>query len=70
MEDESHHVSVAEVFARYGESITKAKALLLDLLQSRPAINEEYRQTLKNALVTPLEAIPINKKELINTLLT
>lgn len=64
MEDSSQHVTVAEVIARYGDSLTKAKDLLLELLATPlPAINDEYREALKMSLLTPPEAIPEDKRE-------
>lgn len=69
MEDPKHHVSVADVIARYGESLQKAQQLLLQLLASQlPEIDEGYRQSLNGALLTPDEAIPSGKRELIEVL--
>jgi len=69
MEDPKHHVSVAEVIARYGESLQKAQTLLLVLLETDiPAVDSEYREALKHALLTPEAAIPENKRELLNVL--
>lgn len=69
MEDPIHHVSVAEVIARYGESLQKAQTLLLALLDTDiPAVDSDYRESLKNALLTPEAAIPESKRELLNVL--
>jgi len=69
MEDPNHHVSVAQVIERYGDSIEKAKSLLLELLASPlPKIDIDYRESLKFAVLTPETNIPESKKELIETL--
>lgn len=69
MEDPKHHVSVADVIARYGGSLEKAQALLLELLGSPlAAINEDYRQSLKYAMLTPDDKIPEGKLELLSIL--
>ena len=69
MENPEHHVSVADVIARYGKSLQKAQKLLLTLLDTDiPSADSEYRETLKNALLTPEEAIPENKRALLNVL--
>ncbi|MFK7867176.1 MAG: MTAP family purine nucleoside phosphorylase [Alphaproteobacteria bacterium] len=69
MEDPKHHVSVADVIARYGGSLEKAQALLLELLGSpHAAINEDYRQSLKYAMLTPDDKIPEGKLELLSIL--
>ena len=69
MEDSKHHVSVAEVIARYGGSLQKAQALLLALLETEiPPVNTAYREALKEAVLTPDSAIPENKRELLSVL--
>lgn len=69
MEDPKHHVSVSEVIERYGESLQKAQKLMFALLDAEiPPVNSEYREALKNALLTPEEAIPENKRKLLNVL--
>jgi 5'-methylthioadenosine phosphorylase len=69
MEDPSHHVSVATVISRYGESIQKAQKLLLALLDTElPAIDSNYRESLRDAVLTPDFAIAANKMELLNIL--
>jgi len=69
MEDPKHHVSVADVIARYGESLQKAQKLLLALLDTDiPAVDSKYRESLKSAVLTPEEAIPENKRELLEVL--
>lgn len=69
MADPSQHVSVADVIARYGESIQKAQKLLLALLEMQiPKVDEVYRISLKDAVLTPDTAIPAEKQELLNVL--
>jgi len=69
MEDPKHHVSVADVIARYGESLQKAQKLLLALLDTDiPAVDSTYRESLTSAVLTPEEAIPENKRELLEVL--
>ncbi|MDB2415224.1 S-methyl-5'-thioadenosine phosphorylase [Rickettsiales bacterium] len=69
MEDPSQHVSVSAVIERYGESLQRAKSLILELLKSDiPQINEDYRQSLKDAVLTPNAMIPEDKFELLEIL--
>ncbi len=69
MDDPKRHVSVADVIARYGSSLQKAQKLLLALLETEiAAIDANYRESLKFALLTPGEAIPENKRELLKVL--
>jgi len=69
MEDPKHHVSVAQVIERYGASIEKAKKLLLALLSSPLAnIDNDYRESIKFAVLTPESAIPDSKRELLEIL--
>lgn len=69
MEAPKHHVSVAQVIERYGASIEKAKKLLLALLSSPLAnIDNDYRESIKFAVLTPESAIPDSKRELLEIL--
>ncbi len=69
LDDPEHHVSVADVIERFGASLEKAKSLLLELLKSPlPEIDEEYRQALKMAVLTPDEAISPEKLEMLAVL--
>lgn len=69
MEDPSQHVSVADIIARYGESLQQVQKLLLALLHGELApIDGDYRESLKTALLTPQDAIPANKRELMEVL--
>jgi 5'-methylthioadenosine phosphorylase len=69
MEDPKHHVSVADVIARYGDSLQKAQTLLLALLDTDIApIDPSYREALNGAVLTPEDAIPESKRELLRVL--
>ncbi len=69
MEDPQHHVSVADVISRYGDSLEKAQQLLLALLDTKlPEIDETYRKSLTGALLTPDEAISKAKHEMLDVL--
>ena len=71
LDDPSQHVSVAAVIARYGESLEKAKSLLKHLLESPlPEINAAYRESLREAVLTPEQAISDEKKQLLAILKT
>ena len=71
LDDPSQHVSVASVIARYGASLEKAKALLKNLLGSPlPEINATYRESLREAVLTPEQAISDEKKQLLAILKT
>jgi 5'-methylthioadenosine phosphorylase len=69
MDDPSQHVSVADVISRYGASLSKAKELLLALLETDlPEADATYRETLKTSLLTPPELIPEQKRSLMEVL--
>lgn len=69
LDDPAHHVSVASVIERYGASLEKAHKLLLSLLETPvPEPDETYRKALTDAILTPPDAIPENKKELLEVL--
>ena len=69
MKDPTHHVTVVQVIERYGECLKRLQQFLVTLLAGkRPIIDEQYRQSLKYAFLTPEEAIPEDKKELIEVL--
>ena len=66
LDDPSQHVSVAAVIARYGASLEKAKSLLKTLLESPlPQIDASYRESLKEAVLTPEAALSDKKKQLL-----
>jgi len=54
MEDPEHHVTVQAVIERFGASLSKAKELLMKLLDTPlPDVNETYRKALAMAVLTP-----------------
>lgn len=66
LDDPSQHVSVAAVIARYGASLDKAKALLKHLLEAPlPEVDAAYRESLREAVLTPEAALSDEKKQLL-----
>jgi len=58
MEDPEHHVTVQAVIERFGTSLSKAKKLLMKLLEAPlPEVDETYRQALAMAVLTPDSAL-------------
>ena len=58
MDDPRHHVSVAAVFARYGQTIVQARTLLAHLLaQPLPTPEADTRTALATALITPASSL-------------
>ena len=69
LDDPNQHVTVAAVIERFGQSLQKAQDLLLEMLGSEiPAPDEEYRQALKMAVLTPDSAINPDQLEMLNLL--
>ena len=69
MDDPAHHVTVEQVISRYGASLEKAKTLLkgyLDQHQADPACS--CRSALASAVLTPVEALSDDKKQLLSLL--
>ena len=69
MDDPAHHVTVEQVISRYGASLEKAKTLLkgyLDQHQADPACS--CRSALASAVLTPVEALSDDKKQLLTLL--
>ena len=63
------HVTVAAVIARYGESLTKAKSLLKNILEKN--FSDEgckCRKSLSEAVLTPEDALSPEKKLLLELL--
>ncbi len=70
-DDPAHHVTVAQVISRYGQSLEKAKSLLKDYLthhHQEADDNSPQRQSLACAVLTPAEHIPEEKKALLEVL--
>lgn len=58
LDDPDQHVTVQAVIERFGESLSKAKELLMALLASPlPSIDESYRKALAMAVLTPDSAL-------------
>lgn len=54
LDDPDQHVTVQAVIERFGASLAKAKELLIALLNKPlPHVDEEYRQSLAMAVLTP-----------------
>ena len=69
LDDPDQHVTVAAVIERFGQSLQKAKGLLLEMLCSDiPTPDDEYRQALKMAVLTPDSAINPDQLEMLNLL--
>lgn len=56
-DDPAQHVTVEEVIRRFGESIGNAKTIVQALLKNPPAVNEEHRQALAAAVLTPADSL-------------
>lgn len=65
LDDSREHVTVKEVLSRYDESIKQVKKLLKEFLRAPPAIDQGYRQTLKDAILSPEASLTPEKKELL-----
>lgn len=69
MEDPNDQVSVSAVVSRYGQCLETVQTLLLALLDTPlPPIDTTYREALKEAVLTPEEAIPVDKRAWLNVL--
>ena len=72
-EDPSQHVSVDQVISRYGESLTKAKALLTHVILSKENKGDSQcqcgcRSALSHALLTPKSALSSETAQLLEVL--
>ncbi|MEY8689159.1 MAG: MTAP family purine nucleoside phosphorylase, partial [Leptothrix sp. (in: b-proteobacteria)] len=64
LDDPAQHVSVAQVFERYGQTLAQAKTLLMQLLtQPQPDIEAAARSALASALVTPLASLSAAQRD-------
>ena len=69
-DDPSQHVTVEQVISRYGKSLEKAKSVLLAFIKRETLVNDAAcRESLKQAVLTPSEYVPENKRDLLETLL-
>lgn len=69
-DDPKKHVTAADVMEQYKNSLDKIMQLLNELLAtSLPAIDHDYRKSLKNAVLTPIENLTADKKQLLDLLM-
>jgi len=69
LDDPDQHVTVAAVIERFGESLEKAKALLMEMLKSpMPEVDEEYRKALSMAVLTPDSALSNDQLAMLEVL--
>lgn len=69
LDDPEQHVTVQAVIERFGASLEKAKELLLALLRSPlPEVDEEYRQSLAMAILTPDSAMTSSQRAMLDVL--
>ena len=69
MDDPTCTVTVSAIIQKYGETLERAKSLLSTLFETDlPPIDSTYRESLNDALLTPLDAIPESKKEMLSIL--
>lgn len=68
-DDPDEHASVAAIFERYGHSLEKARALLLDLIaRPLPEVEDSIRQALREAVMTPEAALDAGQREWLGVL--
>jgi len=68
-DDPDSHVTVAQVIERFGESLTRAKALLANLLAyDLPFPDEAQRRSLDSALLTPESALSSEQHAMLSVL--
>lgn len=70
LDDPKHHVSVAKVIERYGESLEKAKEIIFELIgNNMPNVKDSAsRVSLQDAVLTPYEMLSENNKEIFDIL--
>jgi len=69
LDDPAQHVSVEMVFARYGESLARAKKLIEVFLEKRFDSSDCLcRHALETAIITPIDALNNKQKELVAVL--
>ena len=69
LDDPDQHVTVQAVIERFGASLEKAKNLLMALLASPlPNVDEEYRQALAMAVLTPDSAFSPEQQAMMKVL--
>ena len=70
MDDPAHHVTVEQVFARFGASLEKARSLLGQFLEGASSGEEDCgcRTSLQSAVITPEDALNDAQRELLSLL--
>ena len=69
MDDPRHHVSVATVFERYGQTIATARDLLAHLMtQPLPVPEADARSALATALITPAASLSASQRAWLEVL--
>lgn len=69
LDDPDQHVTVQAVIERFGESLGRAKDLLMALLQSpAPKVDEAYRKALAMAVLTPDDALDASQQAMLDVL--
>ncbi len=70
LDDPAQHVTVEQVIARYGDSLVKAKQVLLALIKCEDDIaeSEAARSALSCAVMTPESALNEDKRQLLELL--
>ncbi|MEM7068529.1 MAG: S-methyl-5'-thioadenosine phosphorylase [Pseudomonadota bacterium] len=69
LDDPDQHVTVQAVIERFGESLGRAKELLMAMLQSPlPEVDQEYRKALAMAVLTPDSALNADQLAMLEIL--
>ena len=69
MDDPAHHATVETIIARFGESIARARDVVLALLQNPPPVNEKHRMQASGAIMTPPDFRSEEHNKLLEVLL-
>ncbi|WP_133407158.1 S-methyl-5'-thioadenosine phosphorylase [Parashewanella tropica] len=68
-DDSAHHVTVEQVISRYGTSLEKAKLVLATYIQGAQAVcQSRCNHSLENAVLTPVEVLSEENKQLFEVL--
>ena len=70
MDDPAEHVTVEAVIQRFGESIARARDVVLRLISSSPPVDEAHRQIISKAILTPPAARRPEHEKLLAVLST
>ncbi|KPJ68035.1 MAG: hypothetical protein AMJ43_01060 [Coxiella sp. DG_40] len=70
-DDHKRHVTAVDVIEQYKKSLDKIMELLDEILAtSLPPIDHDYRKSLENAVLTPIDNLTPEKKQLYDMLMT